>query len=159
MKFLLILPFLVLVAWLWLLSRSVRKLGDELQAAESRLARRFYTLQGRVTEISGTVRELDFERRRNAGLLAVRPEMTLTELHEIHPRVREILTSFGLAGGGCSGPGLDESQTLLDACRARSLDPRTLVSALEGFLRNPDAPVEAQVATTKLYQIRPRSEA
>jgi hypothetical protein len=159
MNALLILPLVALGAAFWLVARSFRKMEERVDAAESRLARRFYTLQGRVTEMGVTVRELDFERRRAAGEIRVSADMPLKELLDIHPKVREILTAFGLTGGGCSGPGLDESQTLLDACRSQSLDPRSLIGALEGFLRDPDAPIDARVATTKLYQIRSQSSA
>ena len=70
-----LIAFAGLVVWLWLVSRSLHKIHRQLDDAESRLARRFYTLQGRLTEMDSIVRELDFERRRAAGEIRFTADM------------------------------------------------------------------------------------
>ena len=147
------LPLLVLVAWLWVTTRALARMRGQLDAAESRLARRFYKLQGRLTELDAIVRELDFERRRQRGEIQFGPETRLSEAMTLHPRVGEILAGFGLAGSGCSGGGFAGDTTLAEACRQANLDVRSVVQELERFVLNPDAPVQVQAATAKLYQI------
>jgi hypothetical protein len=158
MKFLAILPLVLLLVWLWLVSRSIARLRGELDQAESRLARRFYTLQGRVSEIDATVRELDFERRRALGEIRFDPSMTIGEAVAVHPKVGEILVAFGLGGGGCAGGGLAETISIADACSGASLDVQAVLNALRRFADNPDAPLAAHAATAKLHQIERRFE-
>jgi hypothetical protein len=146
-------PAVVLVVWLWLTARSIGRVRAQLDAAESRLARRFYHLQSRVAEVDAVVRELDFERRRRNGEIRFVPETKLAEAIALHPRIGEILAGFGLAGSGCSGGGFDGDATLLDACRRASLDVRAVIAELDRFVRNPDAPVQVEPSTAKLYRL------
>jgi hypothetical protein len=153
-KILLLVPLVIVVAWLWFLTRSVARGRRQLSEAESRLARRFYTLQGRVTEIGATVTELDFEARRARGDIQFRPSMRLEEALAVHPKVREIFAAFGFSGSGCSGPGLDESRTISEACAEASLDSGAVMAALRRFLEDPAGPIEARDGTARLYQLR-----
>jgi len=155
MKFLLIatIPALLVLTWMWLTTRVITRLRRELGEVESRLARRFYTLQGRVTEIDATVRELDFERLRKRGEIRFDASMKVAEAIAIHPKVREIFAAFGLSGAGCSGPGLNEDATIAEACRDASLDRHAVVEALLRFVDDPAAPIEARAASAKLHQI------
>lgn len=153
MSWLVVVPVLVLTAALWWLARGVLRLRREIGEAESRLARRFYTLQGRVAEMDATVRELDFERRRQRGEIRFAPDMRVEDALVVHPKVREIFAAFGLGGSGCSAPGLDGSRTIGEACRRASLDVDAVLAALDRFLADPAAPVEARPATAKLYRI------
>jgi hypothetical protein len=140
-----------------LLARGTARLRREIGEAESRLARRFYTLQGRVTEIDATVRELEFERKLRRGEIRFAAGMTLGEAAAVHPKVQEIFAAFGIAGGGCSGPGLDGSRTIGEACRERSLDVGSVLGALSRFAENPSAPIDARASTAKLHRIeKPR---
>jgi len=143
-----------LLAALWFLARGVRRLRREIGEAESRLARRFYTLQGRVAEIDATVRELEFERRRQRGEIRFDRDMPVEQAVAVHPRVREILAAFGIAGGGCSGPSLDGSLTIAEACRRASLDTGAVLAALTRFVEDPSAPIDAKAASAKLHRIR-----
>ncbi len=152
-KWLIAIPVLILAATLWLLARAVSRLRRQLGEAESRLARRFYTLQGRVTEIDVTVRELDFEQRRRRGEIRFDASMKVDEAVAIHPKVREIFAAFGITGGGCAGGGVDETQTIAAASRQAALDPADVLEALARFVENPSAPIEARTATAKLYHI------
>lgn len=150
-----IIPLVIVVAWLWLASRAIARIRGELAEAESRLARRFYKLHGRVTEIDTMVRELEFERKRRRGEIRFTPEMKVGEALAIHPKVGEVLAAFGLTGAGCSGgSGPDEEASLLEACRGASLDARPVIGALDAFLEDPDAPVRAEPATARLHEIR-----
>ncbi len=153
MQWLFVIPVVVLLAALWWLARSVVRLRREIGEAESRLARRFYTLQGRVSEMDSTVRELEFERRRQRGEIRFDQDTTIDDALSVHPKVREIFAAFGITGGGCSGPGLDQSQTIAEACRRSSLDMRAVLGALASFVKDPSAPVDALPATAKLYRI------
>jgi len=151
----LIAPFVLLIAWLWLTMRAVARVRRELGEAESRLARRFYKLHGRVTEIDGLVRELEFERKRRRGEIRFTPEMRVGDALAVHPKVGEILGAYGLAGGGCSGGGgPPEDATLAEVCRSSSLDLRAVLHTMDRFLENPDAPIQAEPATAKLHSIR-----
>lgn len=153
MSLFVVVPVLVLAASLWWLTRGVVRLRREIGEAESRLARRFYTLQGRVAEIDATVRELDFERRRQRGEIRFAPDTRIEEALGVHPKVREIFAAFGIGGSGCSAPGLEGSRTIGETCRRASLDVDAVLAALHGFLSDPAAPVEARPATAKLHRI------
>jgi hypothetical protein len=148
----------VLLAVLLLLRRTAT-VRREVAEAESRLARRFYLLQGKVTEMEAVVRELEFERRRLRGEIRFAPSTRLSEALAVHPRVREILGGFGIAGSGCSGGSLDESRTLAETCAAASLDTRAVLDALGRFLQDPSAPVEARASAARIYRIQARPEA
>jgi hypothetical protein len=137
-----------------LLFRRTSQASREIREAESRLARRFYLLQGRVTEIDALVRELDFERRRLRGEIRFEASTRLAEALAVHPRVREILGGFGITGSGCSGGALDESQTISEVCAASSLDARVVLEALGRFLDDPLAPLDARATAARIYRIQ-----
>lgn len=141
-----------------LMFRRTATARREVQEAESRLARRFYLLQGRVTELDAIVRELDFERRRKRGEIRFSPSTRLEEAMAVHPRVREIFAGFGISGSGCSGGSLDESRTIAETCAASSLDARVVLEALGRFLEDPAAPVEARASAARIYRIQARPE-
>jgi hypothetical protein len=152
---LLIAPLVLLVAWLWLTTRAVARVRREVGEAESRLARRFYKLHGRVAEIDGLVRELEFERKRRRGEIRFAPETRVAEALAVHPKVGEILAAYGLAGSGCSGGGgPPEDATLAEVCSGARLDLRAVLATMDRFLDNPDAPIQAEPATARLHSIR-----
>lgn len=141
------------LAWL---ARRVLRLSRDVRDAESRLARRFYHVQGRLTELESLVRELEFDRRRLRGEIRFEPSTKLADALAVHPRVREILAGFGLSGSGCAGGGLDESKTISETCAAASLDTRAVLEALRAFVENPAARVEARAAQARIYRIQAR---
>ncbi|MGH2569847.1 MAG: hypothetical protein ACRDGR_01390 [bacterium] len=153
MQWILLTLVAVLIATGWLVARGAARLRQEIGEVESRLARRFYTLQGRITEIDATVRELEFDRKLRRGEIRFDAQMTLGEAAAVHPKVQEIFAAFGLAGGGCSGPGVDGSRTIREACREASLDPGAVLGALARFAEDPSAPVDARASTAKLHRI------
>jgi hypothetical protein len=143
--------FLILAA---ITGRRLGRLDRKLEEAESRLGGRVYRMQGRIAELEATVRELEFERRRGRGELRIDLGTKLEDAMEIHPRVREILGSYGISGSGCAGGGLDESRSIREACRAASVDPAIVLESLQRFLNDPeDSGTPAPVAQAKLYQI------
>lgn len=75
----------VLAGAILLLLRRTSQARREVREAESRIARRFYLLQGRVTEIDALVRELDFERRRLRREIRFEPSTRLGEAMAVHP--------------------------------------------------------------------------
>ena len=145
----------VSVASFVLFLRFKTRIQDEISAAESRLSRRVYLLQGRVTELDATVRGLEFDRRNARGEIRFEADDRLAEAFAIHPRVREVFAAFGLAGEGCSGPAPPESKTIREACTDASLDVRTVLAALDRFLRDPDGPIDARAASARLHRIEP----
>lgn len=146
----------VSIVVLALLIRRLARVSREVREAEARLARRFYLLQGRVTELDATVRELEFERRRTRGEIRFEPTTRLEQAFAVHPRVREILGTFGISGSGCSGGALDESRTIGEACAAASIDVRNVLDALSRFLADPAGRVDAAAASARIYKIQPR---
>lgn len=146
----------VAVVVLALMIRRLARLSREIREAEARLARRFYLLQGRVTELDASVRELDFERRRLRGEIRFEPATRLEEAFAVHPRVREILGAFGITGSGCSGGALDESRSIAEACAAASIDPRDVLDALSRFLADPSGRVDAAASSARIYKIQAR---
>jgi hypothetical protein len=150
----LVVPLVLLVAWLWLTTRALGRIRDELGEAESRLARRFYKLHGRVAEIDAVVRELDFERRRRRGEIRFTAETRVGDALAVHPRIGEILAAYGLTGAGCGGgSGPPEDATIAEACRGASLDVKAVLGTMERFLADPDAPIQAHAASAKLHGI------
>jgi len=141
--------------WIWYSARRMSRNTRAVSEAESRLARRVYTLQGRLAEMSATVQELEFERLRARGLIRFSPETKLADAYAVHPRVREVFAAFGLSGGGCSGgAGPDEASTIAQACAEASLDARGVLDALARFVRDPEGPIEARAASARIHQIR-----
>ncbi len=144
------------VVVLALMIRRLARLSGEIREAEARLARRFYLLQGRVTELDALVRELEFERKRNRGEIRFDASTRLEQAFAVHPRVREILGSFGITGSGCSGGALDESRTIGEVCAAASIDVRNVLDALSRFLADPGARLDTAAASARIYRIQPR---
>ncbi|GJM43770.1 MAG: hypothetical protein DHS20C21_06120 [Gemmatimonadota bacterium] len=143
----------LLLASVVLLFRFGTRTRDEIAAAESRLSRRVYLLQGRLAELDGTVTRLEFDRRNARGEIRFERSMRLVDAFAIHPRVREVFAAFGLAGEGCSGPSPPESKTIQEACSDASLDVRTVLGALDRFLADPDGPIDARAASARLHRI------
>ena len=145
---------LLLVVIAAITGRRLGRLDRKLEESESRLGGRIYRLQGRLAELEATVRELEFERKRGRGELHIELGTKLEDAMGIHPRVREILGTYGISGSGCSGGALDESRSIQEACRAASVDPAMVLESLRRFLADPeDAPATAPVSQAKLYQI------
>ncbi len=137
-----------------ILSRRLGRARRELEAAEIRLGRRLFRVQGRLSEIEATVGELEFERRRTRGEIRFDAKTTLDDAIAVHPRVREILGTFGITGGGCAGGSLDESQTIVEACRGAAVDPGAVLDALRRFVDDPETRLESsESAQSKLHQI------
>jgi hypothetical protein len=144
---------LLLVILAAITGRRLGRLNRKLEEAESRLGGRIYRLQGRVAEMEATLGELEFERKRGRGELRIDLGTKLEEALEIHPRVREILGSYGISGGGCGGGALDESRSIHEACRAASVDSGAVLESLQRFLADPEDVATTPVSQAKLYQI------
>ena len=131
------------------------RLRDEIAAAESRLSRRVYLLQGRFAELSATVQQLEFERRNARGEIRFTPDMTLGDAYAVHPRVREVFAAFGLTGQGCSSGAAapPDTQTIAEACRSASLDPNAVLQALDRFREDPTGPIRTSPQAARLYRI------
>jgi hypothetical protein len=142
--------FVILAA---ITGRRLGRLDRKLEEMESRLGGRIYRIQGRLAEMEATVRELEFERKRGRGELRIDLGTKLEEAMGIHPRVREILGTYGISGSGCSGGALDESKSIHEACRVASVDPATVLESLRRFLADPEDAVTPPVSQAKLYQI------
>jgi hypothetical protein len=136
------------------LSRKLGRVRRELEEAEARLGRRLFRVQGRLAELESKVSELEFERRRTRGEIRFDARTKLADAIAVHPRVLEILGSFGISGGGCGGGSLDESGSIQEACRAASVDPADVLDALRRFVDDPDGKLGApEAAQAKLHQI------
>ena len=143
--------FVILAA---ITGRRLGRLDRKLEESESRLGGRIYRMQERLAELEATVRELEFERKRGRGELRIDLGTKLEDAMGIHPRVREILGSYGISGSGCSGGALDESQSIQEACRTASVDPGMVLESLQRFLHDPeDAGTTPALSQAKLYQI------
>lgn len=138
----------------WFLVRRLGIQRRELKEAEERLGRRIYRVQGRLAEIESLVRELEFEKKRLRGEIRIEAGMKIEEAFEIHPRVREILGTYGISGGGCSGGSLDEGVSIRDACALASVDPAAVLDSLRRFVADPRAVNTPEIArSAKLYSI------
>jgi hypothetical protein len=148
-----VLGILLLVVLFAITGRRLARLNKKLEEAESRLGGRLYRVQGRLAEMEATVHELEFERKRTRGEIRFDLSMKLEEAMGIHPRVREILGSFGISGSGCAGGALDESRSIHQACRAASVDPAAVLESLRRFIADPEEAKTPDASQAKLYQI------
>jgi hypothetical protein len=148
-----ILALLLLFLLSWAFGRKLGKLRRELEESEARLGRRLFRVQGRLAEIEATLGELDFDRRRGRGEIHFDPGMKIEDAMAVHPRIREILGSFGISGSGCAGGALDETQSIREACRSASVDPSAVLEALRRFIAEPEKKVPSETVQAKLYQI------
>jgi hypothetical protein len=123
----------------WLVLRRQRRLGGDIEEAESRLARRHYRLQSQLGTLEARVRELEFEARKARGQVRFDPDMTIREILAVHPRTREILAAYGVLRPVGS---VDEEATLRRVCRERSLDAALVLDTLRRFAADPARPGE-----------------
>ena len=71
-----------------------------------------------------------------------RPDMTVAEAMQLHPRVAEVFAAFHL--GGCGSCGISQVETIEQVCMAYGVDINVLLEVLEGLMER--EPVEGQQA-------------
>ncbi|HNT89476.1 MAG TPA: DUF1858 domain-containing protein [Candidatus Hydrogenedentes bacterium] len=65
-----------------------------------------------------------------------RPDMTVGNAMELHPRVAEVFAAFHL--GGCSHCGIRQYETIEQVCMAYGVDLETLLEVLESLMEQPE---------------------
>lgn len=65
-----------------------------------------------------------------------RPDMTVGEAMEKHPRVAEVFAAFHL--GGCSHCGIRQYETIEQVCMAYGVDLEMLMEVLEDLMAQPE---------------------
>lgn len=114
---------------------ALRRAGS-LQEQLGRATGTLYELRGALSEANekfdGKLNDLQLGLRRQAGETIFRPEMTIAEALEVHPKVQEVLASFHL--GGCSQCAVSDVDTIEGACQSYGLEQRALMDALNGLI-------------------------
>jgi hybrid cluster-associated redox disulfide protein len=102
-------------------------------------------LRGALNETNGKLavklNDLQLGLRRQTGETIFRPEMTIAEALEVHPRVQEVLATFNL--GGCSQCAVSDVDTIQGACQSYGIDQKALMDALNGLTGGAAGPGKA----------------
>ena len=115
---------------------ALRRAGSVQERLE-RTSAMLYELRGALNEtnekLDEKINDLRLNLRRQAGETIFRPEMTIAEAMDVHPKVRDVLASFHL--GGCSNCAVSDVDTIQGACQSYGVDQRSLMEALNNLTR------------------------
>lgn len=89
-----------------------------------------------MEELNKRIRRLDFEMSRRAGEIKLSPEMRISDILAVHPRMKEVLAGVHL--GGCSSCATSESETLAAGAASYGLDIQLILGEIDRFLADPD---------------------
>ncbi len=113
---------------------ALRRAGN-LQERLDRVDSALYELRSGLKETNETldakINDLKLSLRRQAGEVIFRPDMTIAEAMQVHPRVGEVLAAFHL--GGCSHCAVSEVDTIEGACQSYGIDQKALMAALNSL--------------------------
>lgn len=132
--------FMTLIAWglgvaVILLARKASKRSLELQQRVDDLTREYYGLSSEVSDLSRIARhdlpDLQVQLLRKMNKLRFEPHMTIRQALEIHPEVGQILE---INGGGCSGSGVWEHETIHEASQLQGKELAVVMQQLNGLL-------------------------
>lgn len=111
--------------------RRAGSLQERLDRADNALYELRSALKETNAQLDEKLNDLRLSLRRQAGEVIFRPEMTIAEAMQVHPRVSEVLASFHL--GGCSHCAVSEVDTLEGACQSYGIDQNALMAALNSL--------------------------
>ncbi|MGQ9490653.1 MAG: hypothetical protein ACUVR4_10395 [Anaerolineae bacterium] len=112
--------------------RRAGSLQERLDRSDSALYELRSALKATNQQLDEKISDLKLSMRRQAGEEIFRPEMTIAEAMEVHPRVGEVLAAFHL--GGCSQCAVSEVDTIEGACQSYGIDQQALMQALNGLV-------------------------
>lgn len=112
--------------------RRAGSLQERLDRADSALYELRSVLKETNAQLDEKLNDLKLSLRRQAGEVIFRPDMTIAEAMQVHPRVSEVLASFHL--GGCSHCTVSEVDTIEGACQSYGIDQNILMAALNGLV-------------------------
>jgi hypothetical protein len=131
---------ITLIAWalgiaVILLARKASNRSFALQQRVDDLTREYYGLSSEVSDLSRITRHdlpnLHVHLLRKLDKLRFEPHMTIRQALEIHPDVEQILE---LNGGGCSGSGAWEHETIREASELQGKELDEVMHQLNGLL-------------------------
>lgn len=111
--------------------RRAGSLQERLDRADNALYELRSALKETNAQLDGKINDLKLSLRRHAGEVIFRPDMTIAEAMQVHPRVGEVLASFHL--GGCSHCAVSEVDTIEGACQSYGIDQNALMAALNSL--------------------------
>jgi hypothetical protein len=98
-------------------NRALFDASEEIRRLREDHAQQLATLRGEVARLSGRA--------------AFTPEMTVREIHALHPQAQEVLARFHL--GGCSSCAVDLDDRIDQICRSSGLAVEDVTGALNGL--------------------------
>ena len=123
---------------------AIRRIGG-LQEQIERNSGVLSELRGALNEtnekLAAKLNDLQLGLRRQTGEAIFRPEMTIAEALQVHPRVQEVLAAFHL--GSCSQCAVSDVDTIQGACQSYGIDQKALMEALNGLIGGVSAPGKA----------------
>ncbi len=90
-----------------------------------------------IDEIRGQLKVIELKSRRNRGEQVVSPEMLISEVLAIHPRMKEVLASMHL--GGCNSCSVSSSETLGQGAASYGLNIHEILAEIDKFLADPSS--------------------
>lgn len=127
----LVIALIALLIAFFALRRS-GSLQERLDRSDSALYELRSALKATNQQLDEKISDLKLSMRRQAGEEIFRPEMTIAEAMEVHPRVEEVLAAFHL--GGCSQCAVSEVDTIEGACQSYGIDQQALMQALNSLV-------------------------
>ncbi len=121
--------------------RRISGFQEQLEHTSSSLLELRGALNEANEKLEGKLNDLQLSLRRQAGETIFRPEMTIAEALEVHPKVQEVLATFHL--GGCSQCAVSDVDTIQGACQSYGIDQKALMEALNGLTGGAAGPGKA----------------
>lgn len=136
----LVVAIIALLVAFWAIRRA-GSLQERLEHTSSMLHELRSTLNQTNEKLDEKLNDLQIGLRRQAGETIFRPEMTIADALQVHPKVQEVLSTFHL--GGCSQCAVSDVDTIEGACQSYGIDQRALMDALNSVIGGVTGPVKA----------------
>jgi len=130
-----LLGLVVLAGYVWIVHRKTAATAERLERLNDRLFAWGNESRKAIESLDGRLAVLEFESKRQAGQIRITPDMFISEILSIHPRMEEVLA--GLHLGGCGSCRISTTETLSEAADSYHLDITEILGEIERFLEDP----------------------
>ena len=126
----------VLAVWCFLLGRRTKSQAQRIEQLSDRLYGWGAETRSYIDELRGHLKIIEMKARRSGGEQVVSPDMLISEILAIHPRMKEVLASMHL--GGCNSCSVSFSETLGQGAASYGLSIDEIMNEIDKFLEDPE---------------------
>ncbi|MCA9409939.1 MAG: DUF1858 domain-containing protein [Candidatus Omnitrophica bacterium] len=126
----------ILGVYCLLLGRRTKGQAQRIEQLSDRLYSWGAETRSYIDEVRGQLKIIEMRSRRTEGENVVTPDMLISDILAIHPRMKDVLASMHL--GGCNSCSVSSSETLGQGAASYGLNIDEIMAEIDKFLSNPD---------------------